>query len=234
MDFDPASTPELAPFARSVLVHLKRKHAKIIIVTLWPYAPPLVHKYVGEVLTKAIGKKDDANDPLNKIYERKTDFVFLGYKEGKTTVINNMGQSIPTQFPTDYEGEPLSALPIMQGVSSLQDFKAGGLLVLISAGQPGAKEYVQLLTRYNLPIVVSTTAVSKTELQPYYSSGQISGLVAGMQGAAEYELLVDPPNMNTGRRGLDVLNVGTLVIILAIVLGNVIYFNEKRRTRGAA
>jgi len=136
-----------------------------------------------------------------------------------------------TAYPTSQEGEPVGEIPIMQGIRTVQDFKDGGILILISAGFPGAKEYVQYLSPYNLPMVVSTTAVSRTDLQPYYSSGQLLGLVAGMQGSAEYEQLVNPPGEQLGKKGLDVLNIGTLVIILAILLGNAIYFMERRQQK---
>jgi len=231
MDFDPASRPELEPFARSVLVQLKRKRCKIVIVSLWEYAPPLVNGYVRSILQAPLNPDGPADDPLNKIYERKTDYIFLGFKAGKQVVINNLVTSMTTAYPTSQEGEPVGEIPIMQGIRTVQDFKDGGILILISAGFPGAKEYVQYLSPYNLPMVVSTTAVSRTDLQPYYSSGQLLGLVAGMQGSAEYEQLVNPPGEQLGKKGLDVLNIGTLVIILAILLGNAIYFMERRQQK---
>ncbi len=234
IDFDPASRPELEPFAKSVLVQLKRKRCKIVIVSLWEYAPPLINGYVRSILQAPLNPGGPPDDPLNKIYERKTDFIFLGFKSGKQAVINTLGQSLPTAYPTTQEGEPVGTIPIMEGIRSVQDFKDSGILILISAGFPGAKEYVELLSRYELPIVVSTTAVSRTDLQPFYSSGQLKGLVAGMQGAAEYEQLVNPPGEQLGKKGLDVLNIGTLVIILAIVLGNLIYLAERRQQKRAA
>jgi hypothetical protein len=57
--------------------------------------------------------------------------------------------------------------------------------VLVSAGNPGAKEYVQYVgTRNKLPMIAACTAVSTTDLAPYYQTGQLIGLVAGMAGSA--------------------------------------------------
>src|SRR5690242_7048035 len=48
MDFDPASTPEIEPFYRAVMLHLKRKEAKLAIATTWYQAPPLVERLIRE------------------------------------------------------------------------------------------------------------------------------------------------------------------------------------------
>src|SRR5206468_1245272 len=110
-------------------------------------------------------------------------------------------------------------------IHGLADFK---LMVLVSGGSPGAREYVQYVqNRYALRMVAVTTAVSTTDLAPYYQSGQLLGLVAGLSGAAEYELLVGHPSI--GVEGAGVLNAGHLVVIVAIVLGNLAYFGGRRR-----
>jgi hypothetical protein len=107
-------------------------------------------------------------------------------------------------------------------------------------GAPGAKEYVQMVqTRYNLRIVAACTAVSTTDLAPHYQAGQLLGLAGGMSATAEYEIMVAElvgldPRDGLGAKALDVLNIGHLVIIAAIVFGNVIFFLGRRRARGAA
>jgi hypothetical protein len=109
----------------------------------------------------------------------------------------------------------------------------------VSAGAPGAKEYVQQVqSRYDLKIITACTAVSTTDLAPYYQSGQLLGLAGGMSATAEYEVLVAEmlgtnPAEGMGAKALDVLNIGHLVIIAAILFGNAIYFLGRRR-RGVA
>ena len=78
-------------------------------------------------------------------------------------------------------------------------------------------------------MVGSCTAVSTTDLTPYYDAGQLLGLAGGMAASAEYEKLVGRPGQAT--EGADVLNVGHLVVILAIVFGNVIFLIDRRRRR---
>lgn len=214
-DFDPGSRPELEPFYRANLDHLFRKNVKVVVVTLWPYAPGLVLPMLDEHAAK-----------FGKV--KGVDYTFLGFKEGKELVMKEMGVNLRQTFPTNYEGTPLDQLPIMNGLKQLKDFP---LLVLISAGFPGTKEWVlQVQSQYNLRMVSSCTAVQTPDYIPYYKSGQLLGLAGGMPGSAQYEKLVGVPSEKAmATRGVNVLNLGHAFIILAIVLGNISYFASKRK-----
>ncbi len=221
-DLDPAATPELQPFFQTVVLHLKRKKARIIFLTTWYQAPPLMERWIREYVDKPIAPGDVA-------YERCTDDACLGFREGKEALIANLGQDLVKAYGgVNADGKPLSEIPAMQGLTRLKDFS---LLVLISAGYPGAKEYVQQVgARYQLPMIAVCTAVSTTDLAPYYDAGQLLGLAGGMSAVAEYEEMVGYPD-GLAVKGRDVLNVGHLVVILAILFGNFIYFYGRRRRR---
>jgi hypothetical protein len=64
-----------------------------------------------------------------------------------------------------------------------------------------------------------------TSFYPFLSAGQMVGLLGGLKGAAEYEMLIDKPGM--GQRGMDAQSVCHLVIILLVIAGNVGYFMRK-------
>ncbi|GMU54715.1 MAG: hypothetical protein AMXMBFR33_38610 [Candidatus Xenobia bacterium] len=48
-------------------------------------------------------------------------------------------------------------------------------------------------SQYGVPVYGASTAVGVPELYSYYNAGQISGLLAGLRGAAEYETLRNGP-----------------------------------------
>lgn len=235
LDLDPASTPELAPFFDAVVLQLKRKHVKLVISTVWYAAPPLIERWIREKIDGVIvdPKAPGAYaGPPDAPYKKNVDYVYLGFREGKQAVITNMGADLRKVFDgRAADGTPLDQIPMMQGIKQLRDFK---LMVLISAGFPGAKEYVQYVqARYKLPMVAACTAVSTTDLSPYFQAGQLLGLVGGLSSVAEYETLVG--RAGTALQGTDVLNVGHGVVILAILFGNFIYFmGRARRRRGLA
>jgi hypothetical protein len=230
LDLDPASTPELEPFYRSVVLQLKRKNVKIVIASTWYAAPPLMERWIRETIDQPIAPAGTEGyvGPPDRAYKRNVDYVYLGFREGKQVVISSMGADLRKTFDGHAnDGTPLDQIPMMQGIKQLKDFK---LTVLVSAGFPGAKEYMQYVqTRYHLPMIAACTAVSTTDLTPYYQTGQLQGLIGGLAAAAEYEALVGKPGSATA--GADVLNIGHLVVILAILLGNAIYFLGRAHQR---
>ena len=230
LDVEPASTPELEPYFRALMVQLKRKGVRMVFGCLWYTAPPLAERWLREVVDVAIAPagSEGYDGPPDRAYERNVDYVYLGFREGQINTMLGMATDLRRVFDgrTD-DGLPLDRVPWLANVRSLVDMK---LLISVSALAPGAKEWVQYVQgRYGLRMVAATTAVSTTDLAPYYQSGQLLGLVAGLSGAAEYEVLVGRPSI--GVAGADVLNVGHAVVIFAIVLGNALFFLERRRRR---
>ncbi len=228
LDLDPASTPEIEPFYRAVILQLKRKHAKLVFVTTWYQAPPLVERYMRETIETAIAPPGTPGyDGLpDRAYVKNVDYVNLGFRDGKGAIIQQFGANLRDAFDgRANDGTPLDQIRMLDGIKQLKDFD---LIVLVSAGFPGAKEYVQFVgSRYKLRMIASCTAVSTTDLSPYFQTGQLVGLVGGMAGAAGYEYLVG--KKGSGTAGADVLNVGNMVVILAILFGNVVFFAGRRR-----
>jgi hypothetical protein len=219
-DFDPGSRPEIEPFYRANLHHLFRKDVKIVVLTLWESAPPLVQPILEEIA-----------GIYGKTYGE--DYVFLGYKAGREVAIKSIGADIPKTFPSDSRGTPVERIPVMRGIQKAADF---ALIVNVSSGNPGTKEYVmQIQGQYNLKLASSTTAVSGPDYIPFYKAGQLFGLAAGMPGSAQYEKLTFPDGKVPGggklmaTASMDVLNLGHLYIMALILFGNLAYFITRRR-----
>jgi hypothetical protein len=211
-DFDPASGPELEPMMRTTLRHLFRKHCKVVVVVLYPGGARLVDGIVQDVAR--------TSRQLDGV-----DYVNLGYKAGNEAVMVLMGQSIRGVFPRDHNGRDVALLPIMQ---SVRNYSSCALLVSLSVGYPGTKEYVQQVqARFHIPMVAGVTAVSAPTLYPYLQTGQLSGLLGGMAGAAEYEDLRLERGMAS--RGMDAQSLAHLFIALCIVLGNLAQWERRRK-----
>ncbi len=212
-DYDPSSQPELQPFFKAFLHHAAKKDLKLIIVSLWPAATSLVLNGLDEVTVQQ----------YNKEYGK--DYVYLGYKAGTVLVILGMGDDVHKTFPMDYTGKtPTADMPVMKGIQNLSDFE---VIVSISAGSGGTKEYVQFVqARYDLDVCSATTAVSAPDYYAYYQSGQLFGLVGGMKGSAEYEKAVGVPDQAV--KGMDSQNFAHALIIFLIILTNIIYFTTRK------
>ena len=164
-------------------------------------------------------------DEMGKKYG--VDYVNLGYKSGNEVVMLSFGNSFSRTFPNDYSGTPVSQLPLMQEVDN---FDGIALLVNISAGYPGTKEWVQQAQgRFHIRMVSGSTAVQAPELYPYLQAGQVKGLLGGMAGAAEYEKSIGVPGPATS--GMDAQSSAHVFIMFLILLGNAIYFARRGAKR---
>ena len=211
-DFDPASQPELEPMTRTTLRQLFAKHCKVVVVVVFQGGARFV-----DTIVQDVARERHQRDGV--------DFVNLGYKAGDEAVLVLMGQSIPKTFPRDHNGRDVTRLPIMREVRNYASF---ALLVSISAGYPGTKEYVQQVQgRFHIPMVAGVTAVFAPTLYPYLQTGQLRGLMGGMAGAAEYEELRYERGMAS--RGMDAQSLAHMFIALCIVLGNLAHHEKKRR-----
>ncbi len=220
LDFDPPSKPELDPMALAVIRHCFRRNLKVVAMGLWITGAPLIEQDINQV--KASGFPD-------KKYGE--DYVNLGVKVGGYVVVNTMARSIRDAFPTDYYQTPLERLPMMQNIKTLRDIP---VVISFSAGDPGIKDaWVPFAhQRYHCIVAGGCTAVSVSEFSPYLQARQLSGLLGGMRGAAEYEKLVNAKALAT--RGMNAQSFAHLLIILFIVFGNVAFFLTRRtRVQGA-
>ena len=76
-------------------------------------------------------------------------------------------------------------------------------------------------------MISGNTAVISAFVYHYYNTGQISGFLAGIKGAAEYEKLLDRDG--DGMIAMGSQSCGHLLIVALIVLGNVGYVLTKKQ-----
>src|SRR5207237_1131255 len=133
-------------------------------------------------------------------------------------------------YPADINGKNLADIPMTANISNLKDMQ---LIINISAGNPGMKEWVQYASSpLGIKLVVGATAVQAPLAYPYYPS-QMLGLLAAIKGAAEYEAALGNkyhrfagPKYADGIRRMAPQFWAHLLIIGLIILGNGIYFAE--------
>jgi hypothetical protein len=213
-DYDPAARPEMVPMTLTTLRHLFDRHCKVIITVLWNGGPGIVDATLHAV-----------TDPRG--LKNGVDYVNLGYKAGNEAVMVLMGQSIPSTFPRDITGGLTANYPIMQGIRNYSNFP---LLVSLSGGYPGTKEYVQQVQgRFHIKMIAGVTAVSAPEFYPYLQSGQLQGLLGGMAGAAEYEKARGESGGAT--RGMVPQSMVHLFIAFCILAGNAVQWLKAREAK---
>lgn len=237
-DFDPASEGELGPMATAVTRHCceiwkAQKEAgkptvKLYFIALWPVGPQMIDDTIQKVIR---------SDFPEMVYGE--DYVNLGFKPGNEGVIKVIVTNLRELYTTDARGTNIDQIPMCRDVQNVQNMN---LVVSISAGTPGTKEWVQYAaTPYPDKIIVvgGVTGVQAPLLYPYIPE-QLPGLLGAIKGAAEYEDLVlnnyprkrgeEPEGKYLeGIRRMGPQLIAHVLMILLIVAGNVVYFVGRSR-----
>jgi hypothetical protein len=215
MDYDPASQPELQPMSVAIMRHCFEKDLRVIAMTLWPGGPNLIVEAFHKV-SKEFGDN-------GKSLKEGENYVNLGYKPGGTAVILGAGQDLKATFPTDMFGNATSTMPILRDLNSTKNLD---YMVEIGAGNTVDWWIVYGQKNYGFPLAIGCTAVSASQYYPYLNSGQITGLIGGLRGAAEYEVLTGKPDLATA--GMDAQSIVHVILVLAIILANIGYITVLR------
>jgi hypothetical protein len=227
VDYDPNSLAELHPMTYTIVEHAWRKKLRIIFTALSQNGPGMVDQAIRD-LTDSLAQPAEYNGvqyPGREIVNG-VDYTFLGYKPYYALVIAGMGQDFSLPFPTDYYGTPLDSIPMMKGVINYDQVAC---VVSISGGTIADAWIAYGQGPFGFPLFFGLTGVMTAQYYPFYGSGQVSGLMGGLLGAAQYEELADNPGR--AKEGMKIQLMSHLVIILFIVMGNIGYFAERRRQR---
>lgn len=213
-DYGPSTKPEIQPMAIALMQQAFTNRIRIIAIALWP---------MGVQMCNEAFEKVSAEYPN---IEYGIDFINLGYKVGGMVTINHMAKDFRSTFPTDAGGNPIDEFPIMNGI---KNFDKLGCVISFSAGDPGLKQWIMIAhDTFGRPVVGGTTAVQAPIMLSYVNDQQqLVGLLGGLKGAAEYELLVNKPGFAT--KGMDAQSVAHLIIIIFILIGNIGYFATRKK-----
>lgn len=227
-DYSPQTQPECHPMAKALLKHCFARDIPVIGLSFDPEAPGLaVDALVSveqEIDSLATGKADSL------IYG--VDYVYLGWKSGRIAAQLDMGEAISGVFPRDYFGNLIDSLPLMQSVKNYKNIAI--VIILASADYPiDWIRYPQ--TRFGVKVGAGLTAVMAPQYYPFVQTGQVSGLMSGMKGAAEYEKLVldhgYARTLGSAETGMNSQSMIHILIMVFIILGNVGFFFSRRQRK---
>lgn len=217
-DYDPPTAPELQPMAETFLHLCFERDLKVIIMALWPQGP----QQANLALEKVLALEEIA--PKNLQYG--IDYVNLGFQTGNEFVIQRMGSSFESMFPTDYRGTPYQDIPLVQNIKNFSNIDYSFNL---SAGFPGTVEWVQIgVDRYGLLLSSGSTAVQAPQIYPYLNAKQLNGILGGMNGAAEFERATN--YLGKGTKYMLSQSFSHMAVIAFIIIGNIAFFRSGRKS----
>lgn len=213
-DYYASSLAEMEPSAIALIRHCFSRNVRVLCAGITAESGNLVERAMDVVLPEFPDKKYGE------------DWVNLGYKGSGNVFFEAMGVDIVNAANgVDFYGKRLEFLPLMKEVKSLKDV---ALAASIGSLGEGLSVYVKMIgVPLGVPVTGACFAVSIPESMPLFQSGQLTGMLAGMKGAAEYEQLLKKPG--SASVGMDAQSLTHLLIVLFVVVGNIQYFVSKKK-----
>lgn len=214
VEYSAGSKAELDPQLTAFLHHVFKRGLKVILYSMW-------------TLGGEIGQ--EIAEPIAAQYGRNygTDWVNLGYKVGGDTNLRLCTSSIKEcSGGVDHKGESIDKYPLLQQVKALDKGQVDFIMVF-QTGTPGAPAYLALVTsEKGIPMGIGELQMSVPESMPYVQSGQYSGMIPGVRGAAEYERLIGVPGKAV--KSADGQSLAALLVAILVILGNIGYLATRR------
>ena len=215
-DLSPGGYDELAPATVAVFNHMAMKGIRMVGMSFWDAGPSLLDRSLA--------------GSLYADKEYGTDYVNLGFLAGGENAMSAVARDITGAFPRDFYDRPTANMPIFDG---LQAFKDVELVIVVATGNPGVPEWIrQVGDPMDVPIATIVIAGLVADYAPYMQSRQLIGMIPGLRGAAGYEALIDM--LGLGTAGLDAQSAAHLMILFFVLIGNIVYFVERKREKDEA
>jgi hypothetical protein len=205
VDYEPALAGEMEAISGPLLDQMIRlSHPNFSFISTSPNGAALVER-----LMSSIGINKPVPDGFG--YQAGSQYLNLGYLPGGATGVLGFIEA-PGQV------SPLA------GVQSFSEYSA--LVVLSDHAESGRVWVEQLQNQKQIdpalaiqPLLMVASAQAGPLLQPYLSSGQITGMIRGISDAARYEFV------NNSRPGIvrsywDSFGIGLMMSIALIIIGS--------------
>lgn len=163
---------------------------------------------------------DTVPDFANKVYGE--DYVFLGYMTGGESVVAQLASDLASVFPQDHFGTPYGDIPMLDDV--VDHANIDGVLSS-DTGDYGGHFMTQMQTAYGTKLAEIGIAMNGSTDLPRWQAGNFFGVSVGSRGGAELEKLIG--ELGEATTAMDSISVSHLLLILAIILGNIGTFMER-------
>jgi hypothetical protein len=208
IDYEPALAGEMEAISGPLLDQMVLlRHPRLSFLSTSPNGSALAERLMRLMTSTNI----DQPPPAGLGYTAGEHYFNLGYLPGGTAGVLEFVESPKTAMPS-------------ANVERLSEFSA--VVVLTDHAESGRIWVEQLAALKqvdpavtNQPLLVVSSAQAGPLLQPYVSSGQITGMVNGLSDAATYEF-VNNSRPGIARNYWDTFGVGLMTAIAAITLGS--------------
>lgn len=205
VDYAPAYTGEIESAILPALKLLNQKGAQMAFISTSPSGPALSEKLITSI-TQTAG---NGSQPAQQISN-------FGYVPGGPAALLSLARDLRGTVPYLIDGQPAWQTTGLVNIQKLSDF---GVILVLTDNAESARTWAEQVLPISSPmkIIVGTSAQAAPFIRPYYESGQINGLIAGLQGGMTLEKLTG--TIITAGLYWDSYQAGILITIILIVAG---------------
>lgn len=206
-DFEPGLSGEIILSSQMLVENLMLRNLSLVTLSTNPTGSAMMDSILTKAQTNVGG------------YDRVNRVTSLGYLPGGSVGLQGFANDPVVTMPYTSQLTPAWELPILQNVHSVSDF---GAVIVITEDADTARYWVeQVQPRLgSTPLIVVSSAQAAPMLQPYYDSGQISGMISGLSGGAVYEQIIQRPGSAVGAYGA--YQIVLVILILIIFFGGAV------------
>jgi hypothetical protein len=156
---------------------------------------------------------------VDREFGRNEKFVNLGYLSGGAAGVQAFASDPVNTKSLTTTGEDAWSTPVLQDVSELSDFAA---ILLLTDDVETARTWIEQTesNRGESRLLVFSSAQSGPMIMPYVRSGQVDGMVTGLDNSAPIEQ-ANSGRPGTARRYWDAYGFGLLSAVVMIAIGSV-------------
>lgn len=176
-----------------------------------------------------------ANDVMRPIleeagYKYGEDWVNLGFikppSDNMSLLVDAFCRDVHGTRPVDFYGTPVKDIPLMRNVKTAKDF----YMAMSISYSPDPVAWLSFgKSQHGLPVAFGSAAIMAPYYYAFLDSGQLSGLLAGIRGAYEYESLIGM--YGQGSKAMMFFAFGLCFLIFAVLMGNLGFWASARLRR---
>ena len=208
VDYEPSLSGEMQTVAEPYLSRLLLlKHPRLTILSSSPTGSALAEELMSSLQSGPLPVRG---------YQLGKQYVDLGYLPGGLAGVYDFAQNPTAVMPLDVDGSQAWQTVPLQGVEHFSDFAS--IIILTDSAEAGRVWIEQAgPLRGNASLVIVSSSQAGPMLMPYVASGQVDGLINGLNDASK----VEQANGQAGlaRRYWDAYSLGLLLAAAMIILG---------------
>ena len=219
-DYSPASEAELYPMSIALMRHCFERKLRVLTCTL---------NVTGKgVISRAFSEMEEEYDITHGI-----DYVDFGFQVGGFLVIIQAGKDFIQALPVA-RAQRTQDMEITKGIEKIGQID---YVIDIASGSTVDWWVAYGKEAYGFELGAGCTAVMATQFYPYLDTGQLNGLIGGLKGVAEYEILLndrygdkEKTFLGLGTSGMSSQSAVHMLIVFLVLANNIIYFATRKKS----